>query len=119
MQWINDYRKNPQPYDVPAAVKAMHTLGLFKKQEDAGLLIGFIGGVLGSNPSKADKPRCAHVPHAGKGAGHHHSRHRLFRELPEWPRLLSKFEKQMPLRKPLINDYITGKEKTLDELGRR
>ncbi|MDA7947597.1 MAG: hypothetical protein MPJ78_08970 [Hyphomicrobiaceae bacterium] len=115
LQWINDYRKNPQPYDVPAAVKAMHTLGLFKKQEDAGLLIGFIGGVLGSNQSKAEKLVARMFPMPAKEQGVI-IRAIAYSGIPEWPRLMSKFEKRMPLRKPLINDYITGKEKTLDEL---
>ena len=115
LQWINDYRKDPQPHDVPAAVKAMHTLGLFKKQEDAGLLIGFIAGVLGSNQSKADRLVARMFPMPPKEQGII-IRAIAYSGIPEWPRLMSRFENRMPLRKPLINDYISGKEKTLDEL---
>ncbi len=116
LQWINDYRKHPQPNAVPAAVKAMHGLGLFKDQEKAGLLIGFIAGVLGSNQKQASKLVTQMFPMPAKEQGII-IRAIAYSGLPDWPALMSKFEKRMALRKPLINDYISGKEKTLDELG--
>lgn len=116
LQWINEYRKHPQPLSVPKAVHAMRRLGLFKEPEKAGLLIGFIAGVLGSNQPKAEKLIARMFPMPAKEQGII-IQAIAFSGLPEWPMLLSKFEKRMPLRKPLINDYIAGKEKTLDELG--
>jgi len=116
MQWVNDYRKNPQPSNVPKAVHAMRTQGHFKDPEKAGLLIGFIAGVLGSNQPRAEKLIAAMFPMPAKEQAIL-IQAIAFSGLPEWPMLLSKFEKRMPLRKPLINDYIAGKEKTLDELS--
>lgn len=115
MQWINDYREKPQPMGLPAAVRAMRELGLLKDQDKAGLLIGFIAGVLGSNQTKASKLIARLFPMPAKEQGVI-IKAIAYSGLPEWPMLLSKFEKRMPLRKPLINDFIAGKEKTLDEL---
>jgi hypothetical protein len=116
MQWINDYRAKPQPSSVPKAVHAMRAHGLLKNPDKAGLLIGFIAGVLGSNQPKAEKLITGMFPMPAKEQGVI-IKAIAYSGLPEWPMLLSKFEKRMPLRKPLINDYITGKAKTLDEMG--
>ncbi len=116
MQWINDYRKKPQPAALPSAVRAMRHHGLLKNQDKAGLLIGFIAGVLGSNQTKAKKLIARMFPIPAKEQGVI-IKAIAYSGLPEWPMLLSKFEKRMPLRKPLINDFISGKEKTLDEMG--
>jgi len=115
LQWINDYRKNPKPELMPKAVHAMRVQGHFKDPEKAGLLIGFIAGVLGSNQSKAEKLIAGMFPMPAKEQGVL-IQAIAFSGLPEWPILLSKFEKRMPLRKPLINAYISGREKTLVEL---
>jgi len=115
MQWIHDYRKNPQPMVLPSAVRAMRRHGLLKDQDKAGLLIGFIAGVLGSNQTKAQKLIAKMFPMPPKEQGVI-IKAIAYSGLPEWPMLLSKFEKKMPLRKPLIDDFISGKEKTLDEM---
>lgn len=115
LQWINDYRKNPQPSLVPQAVQAMRIQGHFKDPEKSGLLIGFIAGVLGSNQRGAEKLIAAMFPMPAKEQAIL-IQAIAFSGLPEWPMLLSKFEKRMPLRKPLINAYIAGNEKTLSEL---
>jgi hypothetical protein len=115
MQWINDYRKHPEPMLLPTAVHAMHKQGLLKNQKKAGLLTGFIAGVLGANQMKASKLIARMFPMPAKEQGTIITAI-AYSGLPEWPMLLSKFEKRMPFRKPLINDFIAGKEKTLDEL---
>lgn len=115
MKWVHDYRKNPQPMLLPHAVKAMRHHGLLKNQDKAGLFIGFIAGVLGSNQAKASKLVSRMFPMPAKEQGVI-IKAIAYSGLPEWPMLLSKFEKRMPLRKPLIDDFIVGKEKTLDEM---
>lgn len=115
MQWVHDYRKKPQPMALPSAVRAMRRHGLLKDQDKAGLLIGFIAGVLGSNQVKAEKLVARMFPMPAKEQGVI-IKAIAYSGLPEWPMLLSKFEQKMPLRKPLIDDFIAGKEKTLDEM---
>ena len=50
MDWVTNYRKHPNPSRVPAAVHAMLDFGLFGDEEKEWFCIGFIAGVLGTNP---------------------------------------------------------------------
>src|SRR5262245_18934636 len=49
LTWINNYRHEPEPHRLPAAVTAMRELGLLKDIEQSGIYIGFIAGVIGAN----------------------------------------------------------------------
>src|SRR5215213_7750396 len=52
--WINQYRHNPEPDKVPLAVRGMSRLGLLTDTEGAGVYVGFLAGVIASNPNKTD-----------------------------------------------------------------
>src|SRR5262250_1163649 len=54
MRWINAYRTNPDPAGVPAAVKALSRFGSFKDPEQSGVFVGFLAGVIATNPDKAE-----------------------------------------------------------------
>ena len=79
LKWINAYRGKPEPDGLPVLVRALSEMQAFKDAETCGAYIGFIAGVLGANPERAE---CADredaVDRAGRslGAG---PRHRLFR----------------------------------------
>ncbi len=115
VQWINDYRQNPEPERLPAAVKAMLGLGALKNIEQSGLYVGFIAGVIGSNPDKAEKllgemfpmppPDQIIVVKAIAFSG-----------LPEWKELMGKFVERMPARRVVIERYLFGKLPTLRAL---
>src|SRR5215467_3696389 len=53
-KWISNYRSKPDPSRLPAAVKVLSQLGAFKDQEAAGVHVGFIAGIIGANPAKAE-----------------------------------------------------------------
>ena len=53
--WINQYRHHPEPDKVPLAVRGMSRLGLLTDTEGAGVYVGFLAGVIASNPDKADE----------------------------------------------------------------
>ena len=55
LQWINEYRHNPEPERLAEAYKAMRDLNLLKDVEAAGIYVGFIAGVIGANPDTAEK----------------------------------------------------------------
>lgn len=115
LHWINEYRHNPEPERLPAAVKAMRELALLKDVEQAGIYIGFVAGVIGSNPDKAEKliadmfpmppPDQVIVVKAIAYSG-----------LSEWKELMGKFVERMPARKIIIERYLFGKMKVLREL---
>lgn len=115
LKWINGYRNSPDPDRLPDAVKAMSALGLFKDLEQAGIYIGFIGGVLVSNPDKA--PRLVEgmfpIPAEDQVVI---IRAIAFSGLGGWKDLLERFAERMPARKALIQHHLYGKAATFETL---
>ena len=114
-RWIANYRTKPTPARMPAAVRAMSQLGVFKEPEGAGVYIGFIAGVLGANPDRAEELVGKMLPIATSDewvivraiaySGHH-----------DWHRWLRKFTERLPSRKVMIEKYLDGRLPTLDEI---
>ena len=53
--WINLYRSHRDPERLPVAIRGMSRLGLLTDPEGSGVYVGFIAGVLASNPDTADE----------------------------------------------------------------
>lgn len=115
LAWINDYRLDPTPERLPDAFKAMREQGSFKEVEQAGIYIGFMAGVIGSNPDKAEKlisdmfpmPPPDQVVVVKMIA---------YSGLADWKELLGKFVERMPARKVIIERYLYGKLPVLRDL---
>ena len=115
LKWINAYRHKPEPEACPRVVRALSAMQAFKDAETSGAYIGFIAGVLGANPARAEILIAKMLPiAAGRslGAG---ARHRLFRPagLEE---LLATFVDRMPTRRAMIDKYLDGKLPTLEQI---
>ncbi len=106
--FIDRYRARPDPQRVPDLVKTMSSLGLFKDMEGAGVHVGFIGGVIGSNPKNAEAliSRMFPLPPEDQVAI---VRAIAYSGLPDWKELLGKFIERMPARAVLIDRYMSGK----------
>ena len=115
LQWINDYRLEPQPNRLPAAVKAMARLGLFRDQDTAGMFVGFMAGVLGSNPKSAEKLVTGMFPMPPEDQAAI-IKAIAYSGLPNWQQLMGKFVERMPARKTLIDSYLNGKAPVLHNL---
>jgi hypothetical protein len=115
LHWINDYRRNPAPERLAEVYKAMRDLGLLKDVEGAGIYVGFMAGIIGANPDKAEKliadmfpmppPDQVVVVKAIAFSG-----------LAEWKELLGKFVERMPARQIVIDRYLSGKLPVLRDL---
>jgi len=115
LKWMNDYRRNPEPERLAEAYKAMRDLNLLKDVDAAGIYVGFIAGVIGANPDKAEKlisdmfpmppPDQVIVVKAIAFSG-----------LAEWKELLGKFVERMPAREIIVDRYLTGKLPVLRDL---
>ena len=115
LKWMNDYRRNPEPERLAEAYKAMRDLNLLKDVDAAGVYVGFIAGVVGANPDKAEKlisdmfpmppPDQVIVVKAIAFSG-----------LAEWKELLGKFVERMPAREIILDRYLTGKLPILRDL---
>jgi len=115
LQWINGYRRNPEPKRVPDAVKAMSAFGATKDMDQAGVYIGFVAGVLGADPDTAEDLVTQMFPLPPedqvliiKAVA--------YSGLPGWKKLLPKFVERMPARKDLIDKFLFGAKPVLTEL---
>jgi hypothetical protein len=115
LAWINAYRAKPTPERLPAAVKEMSRLGLFRDLEAGGVYVGFMAGVLGDNPARADKLVADMFPMAPEEQVVI-VRAIAYSGLADWQGLLRRFAERMPARKVLIQRHLEGKLPTLDTL---
>lgn len=115
LRFINGYRAHGKPEQMPAAVQAMSRLGVFRDLETAGVYIGFIAGVLQTNPDKAEKLIAAMFPMPPEDQVAI-VRAIAYSEMPEWKAVMTKFSERMPARKALIDRFVYGKMPTLSQL---
>jgi hypothetical protein len=115
MDWISTYRKHPNSSRVPAAVHAMEDFGLLADEEKSWFCTGFIAGVLGSNPKDGPGLVARMFPLPDKEQAVI-IRAVVYSGRPDWRDLLEKYSPRMPLRRPLIDDFLQGKRPTLMDL---
>jgi hypothetical protein len=116
LKWINDYRQHPEPGLVPDMVRALGDLGLLRDFDQAGIYIGFTAGVLGSNSAKAERLAVEMFPLPPEDQPLV-IKAIVYSGLPEWKDVLSAVIERMPARKVMIDRYLYGEGKMLDELG--
>ena len=115
LRWINGYRLKPEPAKLPAAVKAMSALGVFREMDTAGIYVGFMAGVLHANPKRAEDliSKMYPMPPEDQVAI---VRAIAYSDLPGWKELMLKFVERMPARKTLIDRFVFGKQPTLKQM---
>lgn len=114
-RWIYAYRTKPDLARVPAAVRMMSQLGVFKDPESSGIYLGFIAGVIGSNPAKAEQviEKMFPVPPEDQWVI---IRAIAYSTLPEWKSLLQKFAPRLSSRQVMAEMYLSGKLPTINEI---
>jgi hypothetical protein len=115
-KFMYEYRTRPSVAHVPAAVKALSRFGTLKDPEGSGIYLGFIAGVIGTNPRKAEDIINKTLPltpqdqwvlvRAIAYSGH-----------PDWKGLLRKFVDRMPARAVMAHEYLSGSQPSLDEMA--
>ncbi len=93
----------------------MGDLGLFRDLEQAGVYVGFMGGVLSANPEKADS-LVRHMFPMPPEDQVVLIRAIAYSGLPDWKGLMQAYVERMPARLVLIRKYLYGDGKTLNEL---
>jgi hypothetical protein len=116
LRWINDYRRKPDPDRLPALVRSLSALQAFKDAETCGAYIGFIAGVLGSNPARA-KRLVADMLSIAPADQWVLVRAIAYSGLPNWKDLMVSAGERMPDRHAMINRYLAGKLPTLDQIA--
>jgi hypothetical protein len=90
-------------------------LQAFKDAETSGAYVGFVAGVLGANPDRADKliTKMLVIDPADHWVL---VRAIAYSGLPNWKDLLSTFADRMPMRRAMIDKYLDGALPTLDQI---
>jgi hypothetical protein len=116
LRWINNYRLRPDPAKLPAAVKAMSELGVFRDMDQAGIYVGFMAGVLQTNPKRAEDlvAKMFPMPPEDQVAI---VRAIAYSDLPNWKDLMLSFAERMPARKALIDRFVYGKQPTIKQMA--
>ena len=112
LKWINGYRSAPEPEKLPDAVRAMGEYGLLRELDQAGLHVGFIGGVLATNPGDAPRLIAQMFPMPPEDQVIL-IKAIAFSGMPNWKAVLSAFAERMPARQVLIAKYLYGDGQTL------
>ena len=96
-------------------VHALSQLQAFKDAETSGAYIGFISGVLGANPDRAEKliGRMLTIDPADHWVL---VRAIAYSGLRDWRNLLATFVDRMATRRAMIDQYLDGKLPTLDQI---
>jgi hypothetical protein len=115
LKWINTYRHKPDPDGLPVVVHALSAMQAFKDAESSGPYIGFIAGVLGSNPALAEN---LIVKMLSIDPADHWVLVRAiaYSGLSSWKDLLATFVDRMPTRREMIDEYLDGKLPTLEQI---
>jgi hypothetical protein len=116
LSWIKSYRDKPEPDLLPEAVRVLAASGAFQEPDAAGVFVGFMAGVVGSNPGKAERLVGAMLridPEDNWAV----VRAVAYSGLPDWRRLLERIEPRAPNRHTMIEAYVSGRLPTLEEFG--
>jgi hypothetical protein len=114
-KWMYGYRQKPDPARVPEALRTLNRVGAVKDPETSGIYVGFLAGVIGSDP-KADElvARLLSVSSADQWVI---VRAIAFSGAPDWQGLLLKYADRMPARKVMIDKYLSGELPTLTKVA--
>ncbi|MEQ1612222.1 MAG: hypothetical protein ABL904_05680 [Hyphomicrobiaceae bacterium] len=112
LRFIDRYRVKPEPERLPEMVKAASALGLYRDMEGAGVHVGFMAGIIGTNRDKAETliGRMFPLPPEDQVAV---VRAIAYSGLPDWKELLGKFVERMPAKAVLIERHLSGRLPTL------
>ena len=116
LKWINDYRLRPEPDRLPMLVNALSEMQAFKDSETCGAYIGFIAGVLGSNPARA-KSLVAKMLSIAPADRWVLVRAIAYSGLANWKEVLISSADDMLEWRPMINRYLEGKLPTLEQIA--
>jgi hypothetical protein len=116
LRWINSYRAKPDLARVPLAVRTLSRLDALRDPETSAVYVGFVAGVIGSNPQKADE--LVEKMLAIKTEDQWFIvRAVAYSGMSGWRDLLLRFADRMPTRQLMIEKYTSGKLPTLDSIA--
>jgi hypothetical protein len=115
-RFISGYRTKPDLAHVADAARTLSRLGAFRDSDNSGVYVGFLAGVVGANPGKADELVTKLL--AIKAEDHWVIvRAIAYSGGEDWQDLLQRFADRMPSRALMIAKYTTGQLATLNDIA--
>jgi hypothetical protein len=115
MEWIVNYRQKPAPARVPDAVRTLSRFGALRDPETSGFYVGFVAGVLGTNPYDAERLVGRMLP-LSPGDQWFLVRALAYSGLPSWKSLLRRTAERLPAKRGMVDAYLEGSLPTLDAI---
>ncbi len=115
LKWIKNYRTSGNPAAVPELVRTLSKHGAFKDPETSGIYVGFLAGVLGSNPTTARSliAKILPLPFEDQWIV---IRAVAFSGLPDWQEVMREVAVRLPNRQVMAERYLTGALPTLNQV---
>ena len=114
--WIDQYRATRDLQNAPTAARALSFYNGLKDPDATGVYVGFIAGIIGSNPDEAERmiERMLPLRDIDQWAlvrGIAYSGH------PRWKWLLRAYAPRMPMWRAMIDKYVEGRAPLLRDLA--
>lgn len=119
LSWIKAYRTKPDYKLLPDAVQALAVGGAFQEPDAAGVFVGFMAGVIGSNPDHAEKLTYKMLAVVKPEDNWAVVRAVAYSGLADWRGLLGKVAEKAPNRRTMVDAYTSGKLPTLNDFAVR
>jgi hypothetical protein len=119
LNWIKTYRTKPDYKLLPDAVQALAAGGAFQEPDAAGVFVGFMAGVIGSNPDHAEKLIFKMLAVVKPEDNWAVVRAVAYSGLADWRGLLGKLAEKAPNRRTMVHAYTSGKLPTLNDFAVR
>ena len=114
LTWMKGYRAKPERHLLPEAVKALAESGAFQEPDAAGVFVGFMAGVLASNPDHAEKLVNKMLAVTKPEDNWAVVRAVAYSGLPDWRELMANIPRRAPNRQTMVDAYLNKKLPTLD-----
>jgi hypothetical protein len=117
LRFVNEYRMRPEFERIPSAYRTLSRVGALKDTDIGAVYLGFLAGVIGSNPDKVDgllRELLLTLPPEDKWLV---IRAVAYSGLPNWKEVMRKYAMYTPGRLVMIEKYISDKTPTLERLA--
>src|SRR5260370_37940561 len=107
LRWMNGYRVRRDLVHVPEAIRSLSAMGAFKDPGASGVYVGFLAGIIGSNPNRANDliSKILSIPQDDQWVIVEADAHS---SLADWKATLHGFTPRMPPRRAMRQQYVTG-----------
>jgi hypothetical protein len=116
LRWIKGYRTKKTPMLVPGLIRELSQHGNIRDPDTSGVYVGFLAGVLASNPSKAWQiiDKILPLPFEDQWVV---IRAVAYSGIPQWQDTMRVLALHLPDRQVMVDQYLSGKLPALEQVA--